>query len=569
MLKKIIEIILLVIIVNVLSNYIHLGIDLTEDKTHSLSNKSKEIIKNIDDKLYIKVYLEGDFPADFKHLQQATYNMLKRFKKTNNLLDFEFINPNTSNSEENKQVFNQLIKLGLAPTDLQVRNSNSTSSQIIFPGALIYYKNESIPVNFLKNQITNTPAENINYSIENLEYEFISAILRVSKSKNDKIAFIQGHGELKDNNLYDLINSVLNDNFKLSYYFNVERFNIKEFEIDSTTMSPDVAKQIYKLCQYKAIVIAKPILPFNNLDKLIIDQYIMNGGKVLWLIDGVHASMDSLKNNKRSFITVKNSLNIDDQLFKYGVRINADLIEDLRCIEIPIITGYSNSLPQQTFFSWPFSPLLTSNNNHPISKGIDAVKSDFVSSIDTIQNNLKKTILLSSSMHSRLIMSPAKIGLSLLENPPSVNTYNKKYIPTAILLEGKFESVFKNRILSKNHNINIKNESSENKMIVISDGDIISNDVSEKGNIYPLGYDKYINYTYAGNKFFVMNAIQYLCDNNSISLLKGKSLKLRMLNKTKIQDNKLLIQLINILTPIILTFIFFFYFNYLQKRTYR
>jgi len=559
-----------VLLLNALSDFIPLSIDLTTDNLHSISDETIEIIDKLDDKVFVKVYLDGEFPAEFKHLQSATFNLLKRLKEISpELIDFEFINPNTlENDKEKLALFQQLVKKGLAPTDLEIRKIGSAVSQIIFPGAIFYYKEKHIAVNFLKNQITNTAGANINSSIENLEYAFISAILHLSKNSLDRIAFLEGNGELSEHEVYDITNSVMNDNFRLSYYFTVDRFDIKAFILDSATSEPNISKQIARMKVYKAIIIAKPTIPFNKVDKLLIDQYIMNGGKVLWLIDGVHASMDSLQLSGGSFIAVKNELNIDDQLFKYGVRINANLIEDLRATEIPIITGYSNNTPQQTFFPWPFYPLLLSDSEHPTVKGLDAIKCDFVSSIDTITNNIKKTILLHSSKQSRIVMAPAKISLGILENPPLVSSYNQQNKTIAVLLEGKFESVFKNRILPKNQKVQFTENSEQTKMIVISDGDLIANKVGATGTLYPLGYDPFIEFTYPGNKHFLINAIQYLCDNTGVNLLKTKALKLRMLDKGKIKNNRLFIVLVNILLPLLLLLLFAVFYNLNQKKKY-
>jgi gliding-associated putative ABC transporter substrate-binding component GldG len=296
-------------------------------------------------------------------------------------------------------------------------------------------------------------------------------------------------------------------------------------------MQPNLLKQLAMLNMYKVIIIAKPTIPFNNLDKLLVDQYVMQGGKILWLVNGVYANMDSLQNKSGAFIAIKNDLNIDDQLKKYGIRINANLIEDLRSTKIPIITGYSNNKPQQSFFDWPYSPLLSSDNQHTITKGLDGIKCNFVSSLDTIKNNISKTILLHSSKQSRLNLAPSKISLGILKNPPTIASYNKEHEAIAILLEGEFESIFKNRLIQKKNQIQLKDKSISTKMIVVGDGDLISNDVSSSGTVFPLGYDKNIQYTYAGNKHFLINAIQYLCNDSGLSRLKTKELSLRMLDK--------------------------------------
>lgn len=560
---------LIVLLTNILFSFIDIDIDLTEDKKHSISSETIEILRNLNDNVFIKVYLDGEFPAEFKHLQIEIINLLNSFKSiANDNVNFEFVNPNESEDEKQRmEHFKQLINAGLAPTDIEIRRAGSNLNQIIFPGALIYYQNKQLPINFLKNSVTKQASDNINASIENLEFEFISAIHQIVKNKTERIAFLEGNGELDEKQVYDITHSVMQDNKSLSYHYNIERFNIKEFLIDSTRMQADITAQISRMSAFKVIIIAKPIIPFNKLDKFLIDQYIMNGGKVLWLIDGVNASMDSLRFSK-SFIALKNNLNIDDQLFKYGARINANLIEDLRSIEIPIVTGYSNNIPQQTFLPWPYSPLLFSENTHPISKGLDAIKLDFVSSIDTIKNQIKKTILLHSSKQARLNTAPSKISLNILENPPPLSSFNKNFIPIAVLLEGEFESVFNNRILPRNGNIEFKKKSLKTQMIIIADGDIIKNNVNQNGDIFPLAYDRFIKYTYPGNKTFIMNAIHYLCDDIGLASLKSKEIRMRLLDKKKIKETKLAIQLLNIFLPLVFLFIFALFFLKSKKNKY-
>ena len=571
--NKYISVILLVVFVlfiNIISSFINWNVDLTSDKKYSFSNESTAIINSLDDKLFIKVFLDGDFPAEFKRLQKSTEDLIKRFKVIgNNNVDFEFINPNNIvNENEKKNLFKQLVKQKLSPTDLEINRDGKQVNQIIFPGAIIYYKGKQAAVNFLKQLPGVSTKSNINRSIETLEYEFVSAIEHLIKNRLTKIAFLEGNGELNEQQVFDITESVLDDNFNLSYHYKVDRFNIKEFTIDSATNMPDIVKQNSLLSSYKALIIAKPTIPFNRLDKLLIDQYIMQGGKVLWLVDGIKASMDSLQNKSGSFVTTKNYLNIDDQLFRYGVQINSNLIQDLRSNKIPIITGYSNNVPQQTYFNWPYSPLLLSDSKHIISNGLDAIKCEFVSSIDTIKNNINKTILLHSSDKSRLSPSPSKISLGILENPPLSTSYNKKFLPIAILLEGEFESVFKDKLVQKNNKIKFIKKSASNKMIVVSDGDLIANDISKSGVIYPLGYDKNINFTFNGNKHFLINAVQYLCGDNSLSHLKLKDLSLRMLDKKKIQENRFIIQFINIALPILFLIIFALFFISYKKRKY-
>jgi len=570
--KNTIAIIISVILINIIFSYINFNFDLTSDKRYTVSDESKKIIKNLDDKIYIKIYLDGNLPSEFEFFKNSMQTLLKNIRSVNSdYFEFDFNNPNIDDTEKKITLFNQLIELGLSPTDIQMNKDNSKITQRIFPGAIVYYKDKTLAVNLLKNTANKSPTNSINHSIENLEYEIVSSILKITKKENDKIAFLTGNGQLSAENVYDISYSVMNDNYNLSNYFDVERFNIKEFINDSLNNRNNISFQINRLQKYKVIIIAKPTLAFNDLDKYIIDQYIMNGGKVLWLVDGVKANMDSLKNQGGSFIAMKNNLNIDDQLFKYGVRINANLIQDLRSTQIPIVTGYSNNIPQQNFFTWPYYPILFSEKKHSLSKNIDGVKCEFVSSIDLIKNNIKKTILLESSENSRLILSPSNISLDILRNPPQKSTFSQGRKAVGVLLEGKFESVYKNRILPKDNSIlNFKESSIENKMIVISDGDIISNYVSKTGNIYPLGYDKYrkLPEAYPGNKYFLINIIQYLSDNQQLNLIKSKDLSLRMLDKKKIKKYRLTIEIINIILPLVLLSLFSIFFKFYEKRRY-
>jgi len=566
--------IIIVILINALGNFMHFRYDLTSEKKHTLSKETEKILAGLDDLIYVKVFLKGEYPAGFKRLEKQSHEILENFKNiAEKKIDFEFINPSESSSEtERNEVYKQLVSQGLKPTDLQVKKQDGMSSSIIFPGAIIYYKEKFAAVELLKKEIGLPPEVALNNSVEALEYELISAISKLTKNKKVKIAFLQGHGELSEIEVADLSHSVMQDAYALSEYYEIEHFNITEFEVDSNNNEPNLAKQLQKLQVFKTIIISNPKISFSNLDKLLLDQYILNGGNVLWLLDGVNANMDSLNQTNSYFMATKNQLNLDDMLFKYGVRINADLVQDKRATEIPIITGYSGNMPQQSFFSWPYYPLLLSDSKNPISKDLDAIKCEFVSSIDTIKNNIKKSVLLHSSENARVVPSPLRVSLGILQNPPKNSYFNQPNIPVAVLLEGKFESVFKNRITPKKKGFKLQKEGVDAKMIVISDGDIIRNNFSEKtGNVYPLGYDKFGEFIYPGNKTFLMNAVHYLCDNKQdllLNPLKNKELKLRLLNKVKIQENRLIIQLANLLIPTLLILLLGMCFTYIKKKKY-
>ena len=566
--QNIFIIFIIIISVNVISNFFSFDIDLTEDKKYTLSDNSKKILSQVDDILTIKVYLEGELPTGFQMLSSSINDFLINCKNENSQIQFEFINPNDNNESKKQEIFTQLQSQGLFPTDLTIKKTSETSRKIIFPGAIMYFKEKRESVNLLENNFSLSPQENINNSIENVEFHLISTINKILNNKKDNIAFLKGNGELLSTQTFDITNSVNNDNNNLNYYYNVEEFDLKKFEFDSINNQPDISLQLKNLNRYKVIIIAKPTISFNKLDKFLIDQYIMNGGKLLLLIDGVNASIDSINNQNGYFIAKKNDLNLDDQLFKYGVRINSDLVQDLRSTEIPIVTGYSNNRPIQELFKWPYYPLISSKSNHPITNNLDGIKSDFISSIDTLKNNIKKTILLESSNNSRLVQSPSKVSLGIIENPPPVESYNKKNIPLAVLLTGKFTSVFKNRIVPKNNEINFKSSSDSTSIIIVSDGDLIANEVSSSGNAFPLGYDKFINYTFDGNKKFIINAIQYLNDQNGLIKLRSKNIKLRLLNNDIISNYRMPITIINLILPILIFLFLIFIINQKNKLKY-
>ena len=566
--QNIFIIFIIIISVNVISNFFSFDIDLTEDKKYTLSDNSKKILSQVDDILTIKVYLEGELPTGFQMLSSSINDFLINCKNENSQIQFEFINPNDNNESKKQEIFTQLQSQGLFPTDLTIKKTSETSRKIIFPGAIMYFKEKRESVNLLENNFSLSPQENINNSIENVEFHLISTINKILNNRKDNIAFLKGNGELLSTQTFDITNSVNNDNNNLNYYYNVEEFDLKKFEFDSINNQPDISLQLKNLNRYKVIIIAKPTIPFNKLDKFLIDQYIMNGGKLLLLIDGVNASIDSINNQNGYFIAKKNDLNLDDQLFKYGVRINSDLVQDLRSTEIPIVTGYSNNRPIQELFKWPYYPLISSKSNHPITNNLDGIKSDFISSIDTLKNNIKKTILLESSNNSRLVQSPSKVSLGIIENPPPVESYNKENIPLAVLLTGKFTSVFKNRIVPKNNEINFKSSSDSTSIIIVSDGDLIANEVSSSGNAFPLGYDKFINYTFDGNKKFIINAIQYLNDQNGLIKLRSKNIKLRLLNNDIISNYRIPITIINLILPILIFLFLIFIINQKNKLKY-
>ncbi|NNC94942.1 MAG: gliding motility-associated ABC transporter substrate-binding protein GldG [Chitinophagales bacterium] len=548
---SVVLVVLLLIVVNVLSSKVYKRFDLTKEKRYSISNASKEVMKDLDDIVYVKVYLEGEFPAGFVRLQNATRDLLNEMKAyAGSNLRYEFIDPlNVDNAEERKQIFDELTAKGLQPTNLQVKANDAYEERIIFPAALIYHKGREYPIQLLENQIGFSPDAALNNSVISLEYKFANAIQKLKRQKQPAIAFLEGHGELKGLQIADMVGTLR----ELKY--DVSRINIKDqYKI------PD---------RIDLAICAKPREAFSEKDLFILDQFVMRGGKMIWLFESVKAEMDSLR-QKQMFIALNQELNLENLLFKYGVRINYDLIQNLELVNpIPLIVGNQTQL-----FPWFYFPLLISEGDHAISKNLDPVEGKFVSSIDTIKNGIKKTVLLTSSNYSRAILTPARIHLGLLREKPSHELFNKKKLPVAVLLEGKFESFYKNyldasflQVIDTSDALDYREESDLNKMIVISDGDMIANEVRSNGSVYPLGYYKYTEQTFA-NKDFLINCIEYLLDDSGIIETRTKEIKLRLLDKVKVKEEKLMWQLLNVLLPLVILLIFGFAFNYRRKFLY-
>ena len=420
-----------------------------------------------------------------------------------------------------------------------------------------------MPLQLLIDQMGIESENVLNNSIQALEYNISNVIRKLSIKSKPKIAIIEGHGELNNYAMYDITSA-------LSQYYQVERVRLDEKinKLTNREISDTTATKISNI--YKAIIIAKPDSSFSEKDKFIIDQYVMYGGKILWLIDPVFASMDSLKNTSQT-VGITNELNLADQLFRYGVRLNTNLIMDISALQIPIVTGKVGNQPQTSFLPWYFFPIIMPTANHPIVKNLNAIKTEFVSSIDTIDNGIKKTILLTSSKYSRLVNTPVIIDLAILRKEPEERLFNKPFQSVAVLLEGEFESNFSNRIsteISQSDKIGFLEKSKPTSMIVISDGDVIKSEFHySKGYPLPLGYDQYTGQMF-GNKEFILNCMNYLCDDSGLITVRSRELKLRMLDKTKIEKSKIQWQVINVVLPVVIVILFGFLMAFLRKRRY-
>ncbi len=546
---------LIVILIIYISQTAFFRIDLTEEKRYTLAGPTKEILGDLEDIVFIRIYLKGDLNIPFENFRKNIQETLDEFRVyAGENLQYEFVNPfeELTQREQNERL-TELYDKGLQPTNIHSRDKEGgISEKIIIPGALIVYKNIEVPVNLLKNNPGYSAEQNINNSIESLEYEFISVINTLSGEKTDKIAFVEGHGELNEMQTGDITRGLAN-------FYQVDRGQING--------KPGI------LDEYKAVIIARPTEKFSEQDKYVIDQYIMRGGKVLWFIDPVNAHPDSLALG--TTVALPYQLNISDQLFRYGIRLNADLLQDINCSVIPVNTAMPGNPPKFVPAPWLYYPLLEPSDNHPVTKNLSRVKSAFVSSIDTIEarGKVKKTVLLRTSASTKKVSLPAMISLQEIQNSPDPASFDNPYQSAAVLLEGIFDSNFRNRDPGQyidDETVDFMESSSFNRMLVVSDGDIIRNDVqqtAEGTRIFELGYDRFTRRNYA-NKDFVVNAVNYLTDQQGIIQLRSREFRLRLLDKTKIMKQRLTWQIINVAGPALLIIIIGVMFNLYRQRKY-
>ena len=542
----------IVVVVNVSGSYVFTRFDLTSEKRYTLSPTTKEILGNLDDYVYFKVYLEGDFPAGFKKLRRETKEMLDEFRAYSKYIDYEFINPSESEDpNERNDTYTLLYQSGLNPTNLLDRAADGSSKQmIIWPGALVSYRNDTeIAIDLLENQLGQSSEEALNASMQNLEFRLIDAVKKVARFQKPNIAFIQGHGELSGQDIYDITQT-------LSQNYNVVNLEI-DGKIDALMhRTQDESVEVKAFPSYDAIIIAKPTEPFSEKDKFLIDQYIMHGGKVLWLVEPVFATMDSLQ-SQESTIGIEQDLNLDDMLFKYGVRLNRDLLLDLTCAALPVRTGQMAGQAQLEFFRWFYFPLLQAASEHPMVRNMNSIKADFVSSMDatTSADGIEQIPLLKTSDYTKVSGAPVFISLAMLRQTPDKRMFSSKGKNVAYLLKGNFSSLYSNRIpqeIVEDNGMQFMDESVPTAMIVVADGDIIRNQIDIKRKMpLPLGFDQYTQNTYA-NKEFIENAISYLVDGEGLIDIRSRELKVRLLDMTKVAQERVKWQLINTLIPIAL-----------------
>jgi ABC-2 type transport system permease protein len=544
-----------IILVVLLCSLIKLRIDLTEDKRYTLSPPTLGILERIDKDIYIEVFLDGEMPIPLKRLKRSVKEMLDEFRiASGRKIRYAFINPAAAKDAARRDaMFMALINKGLNPVKIQAADEEGGKTQkMIFPGMIVNYNGIEVPVNFLNNNQSVSYEQNILHSIEGLEYEMIQTIATVSSDTIYKVAFLEGQGELQEIEVADIT-------INLAKFFTVDR--------GSVGSRPGI------LDEYAAVIVAGPVKEFSEPDKLVLDQYIMNGGKVLWLIEEVQVNTDSLVYGET--VGLYNPLNIEDQLFRYGARINPVIVQDLDCIVIRVSVTTGAEHNQIVPAPWVYYPKLSPDPDHPITRNLNRIRGEFVNTIDTVGLDpaIRKTILLSTSEYARTLSPPLLIRLKEADELPDENDFNKSNLPVAVLLEGVFPSAFRNRMTSnmlEDKNFKIRNESVETKMIVVADGDVIRNEVSRTGNSaspYPLGQDRYTGEMY-GNRDFIVNCMNYLVDDNGLMELRSQELKLRLLDKQRIRKEKILWQLINIAGPVLIVILAGLIYGTIRRHVY-
>lgn len=548
-LKKTVLLLTLLVLVNILGSHFYKRFDLTQDKRYTLSESALGIVENIDSPLIVDVFLEGDFPSEYRRLRDETRQLLEEFALHNPQIKFSFIDP-IENEKTRDANISQLVNRGLEPRQLTVSGSGKTSKALIFPWALASYQEQTVKIPLIKNIIGATTDETISSSVQNLEYAFAEGFKKLVVPKEKKIAILKGNGELSDIYIADFLKTIK------------EHYFIAPFTLDSVSSNP--VRTLDRLKDYDLVIAAKPTETFTENEKYVLDQYTMNGGKSLWLTESVVMDTDSLKNEKGSAVAVTRDLNLTDFFFKYGLRINPNIVNDLYSAPIWLAMGEGSEAQFQPL-RWPYSPLAGTNPEHPITSNLNMVKFDFASQIDTLKNGISKKILLKSSDLTKLEGVPSQISLDIVTQEPDLETYTKGPQPLAVLLEGTFTSVYNNRI--KPFQIeNDKQVSTPTKMIVVSDGDVIRNDVVQN-QPQELGFDRWTGRSF-GNKEFLENAVNYLLNDDGLINIRSKEIVIPYMDRQKTTDQRTLWQSVNIALPLAILGLFGLGYGYIRKRKY-
>ncbi len=550
---------LLFVAVIYLASLTHFRLDLTREKRFSLSAPTKKLLSNLDGEVQIDVYLTGDLSAGFKKLSVASDELLNEFKEYGKTkLQYQFIKPGEGLPDSLKyEIYDSLVRMGVKTFNNQVtaKEGDEKTERLIFPAAMVTYGGHQLPVDLISGKSGMDEETSLNYSEALLEFKFADAIDKLTRKQQPIVAYAAGNGEPLNPTVRDLFD-VLRNNY---------RFGV--VDVNTGILDPDTIN---------ALLIVKPSKPFTETEKLKIDQYVMHGGNVIWFIDKLYAEMDSLLRSHADFVAFDKNLNIDDILFRYGARINGDLLQDLKCAKQPLVVGQMGDQPQIERLPFPYFPLLSSPSTNPIAKNLDDVLSIFPGSIDTVKApGISKTVLLASDTNSRTLSTPAIVSLQSVKTEDDLRYFNKSYVPVAVLLEGKFTSLYANR-LTANLQDTLNSYSTkpflaagdkDAKQIVVSDADIVTNVVTPGKGPLPMGMQQYENYQFA-NRDFLMNAIDYLVNTNGILETRSKDITLRLLDKQKILTQKTLWQFINIVVPILLVMLFGWLYQVARRRNF-
>ncbi|MBL7951567.1 MAG: gliding motility-associated ABC transporter substrate-binding protein GldG [Flavobacteriales bacterium] len=545
-----------------IGSFLRLRADLTNEKRFTLTPATKQMLGELEDVVYVKVYLAGELPADLQRFSRSIKDLLDEMRVVQpEKLQYTFIDPSESEDEKTrKETYDQLQKEGLQYSSIRMRDKESFSERIVFPGALVTYRDKTVPLQLLKTQLRTPDADIVNRSINNTEYELANAFNQVTQKEKAKVAFLEGHGELEAMEVADITSA-------LEETYDVSRVRIDE-KVDA--LSRTVAGMKYRANDYAALIIAKPDSAFPQRDQYVIDQFIMNGGRVLWLIDPMNAHLDSLRKNQFS-IAVPYELGIDEQLFAYGVRINKDLVLDRSCAPIELYTQPYGNQRKLERFPWYWEPVLIPESKHPVVSNIDPVHLRFASSMDTIATDgVKKTILLTSSPASLAQRNPVRVSLNVVEMPPPFERQSTPYMPMAVLLEGEFMSAFLDRLpanFTADPAVGYREKGKRSAQLVVSDGDVIGNRVDPvKGMFYTLGFDRYANAKIYGNREFIVNAVNHLLNDKSLISIRSREITLRQLDPDRIVQDRPWWQIVNTVVPVILAVLVGMAYQYFRRR---
>ncbi len=549
--KQVLIVVTAALAINIVGTTFYKRFDLTGDQRYTLSEATENLVKEVSAPLIIDVLLEGDFPSEFRRLQTETKQVLEEFNTLNPNIQYILTNP-LEEKELLTETIGQLQRFGLTPMEVSVQENGKTEIETVVPWVIASYQNRSVKIPLIKNTIGANTEERVTNSIQQLEYAFADGLTKLIHPKKHKIAVLKGNGQLPDLKIADFIKTLQD------YYF------VGAFTLDSVSENPQ--KTLKDLQKFDMVINAKPTQAFSEKEKYVLDQFIMNGGKSLWLLESVSMEIDSLMNPEGSTVAIMQDLKLGDALFSYGVRVNPVLVNDLYSAPLVLVSG-QGSETRLTPYRWLYGSLTKSTSDHPIVKNTESVKFEFSNQIDTLKNDIKKTVLLTSSKMSKLEGIPKQILLNdIIRKKPDITSYTEGPQNLAVLLEGNFKSAYKNRVKPVKIDIH-KDNSSINKMIVVADGDIIKNQI-RKGEPLELGYEPSMNLKY-GNKEFLLNTVNYLLDDSGLVEIRGKEVQISFLNLESAAKNKTFWQIINIVIPLVILGIFGFLFSQIRKKKYK